>query len=265
MTIPEYEVLAVRYATRETVTGHVYLNSHMYPESGEQPIVMDYFFWIVRGGGRCIVVDTGFTPEVGAARGRITTTPVPDGLRQVGVDPESVDTVVITHAHYDHTGHTHLFPRATFVIANRELTFWTGPIARRHLFAASAEWGDIERLAAYERDGRLRRMAGVLDLAPGVTALEVGGHTVGQLVVLVSGGDGQVLLASDAAHYYDEIVLDRPFVIVHDLERMYEAFDVLSEFGKRSSLSLVAGHDPLVFDRFPMLSATDPGLGVRVG
>ena len=265
MTPPDYEVLAVRYATRETRTPEVYLNHHMYPDAADEPLVMDYFFWVVRGAGRCIVVDTGFTPEVGAARGRVTTTPVPDGLRAVGVDPEQVDTVVITHGHYDHTGHTHLFPRATVVISARELDFWTGPVARRHLFGASAEWGDIAALQELDRAGRVQRMAGVKDVAPGVTVLEVGGHTVGQLVVLVSGGDGEVLLASDAAHYYDEVTLDRPFVIVHDLERMYQAFDVLSDLDRRSGLSLVAGHDPLVLERFPAISADDPGLGVRVG
>ncbi|GGL32515.1 N-acyl homoserine lactonase family protein [Phycicoccus endophyticus] len=265
MTTPEYEVLALRYATRETTTSQVYLNHHMYPGAADEPVVMDYFVWVVRHGERCIVVDTGFTPEVGEARGRRTTTSVPDGLRQVGVDPEAVDTVVITHGHYDHTGHTHLFPRATFVISGRELDFWTGPVARRPLFAGSAQWGDIEALATLEAQGRVARMAGVKDVAPGVTVLEVGGHTVGQLVVLVSGGDGEVLLASDAAHYYDEVTLDRPFVIVHDLERMYQAFDVLSDLGRRQGLSLVAGHDPAVLERFPAISPTDPGLGVRVG
>ena len=82
--------------------------------------------------------------------------------------------------------------------------------------------------------------------------------------MLGDGEGGEVLLASDAVHYYDEVLLDRPFLMVHDLERMYQAFDVISGLAKRKNIAYVAGHDPLVFDRFTALSDEDPGFGVRV-
>lgn len=259
-----YEVLAVRYATRSTDAASVYLNFHTYAGAENEALDMDYFFWVVRNGSRTIVVDTGFTPEVGEPRGRRTTVPVADGLARIGVDPLSVDTVVITHGHYDHTGNAALFPNARFVISSREFDFWSGPISRREIFAHSVERPDIDLLHRYEAAGQVQRMAGVLDIAPGVTAIEVGGHTPGQLIVLVDGEGGEVLLASDAVHYYDEVLLDRPFLMVHDLERMYQAFDVISGIAKRKDIAYVAGHDPLVFERFAALDAQDPGFGVRV-
>lgn len=259
-----YEVLAVRYATRSTDSASVYLNFHAYADAPNEPLDMDYFFWVVRNAKRTIIVDTGFTPEVGEPRGRRTTVAVADGLARVGVDPLSVDTVVITHGHYDHTGNVGLFPHARFVMSSRELDFWSGPISRRDLFAHSVERPDIELLHRFDAAGQLQRMAGVLDIAPGVTAIEVGGHTAGQLIVLVDGEGGEVLLASDAVHYYDEVLLDRPFLMVHDLERMYQAFDVISGLAERTDIAYVAGHDPLVFERFQALDANDPGFGVRV-
>ncbi|WP_109471982.1 N-acyl homoserine lactonase family protein [Ornithinimicrobium cavernae] len=259
-----YEVLAVRYATRQTDAASVYLNFHMYQQVHNEPLVMDYFFWVVRNSRRTIVVDTGFTPEVGEPRGRVMTVPVPDGLARVGVDPETVDTVVITHGHYDHTGNVNLFPNARVVMSSRELDFWSGPIARREIFAHAVEPGDITYLRQVEEAGRLQRMAGVIDVAPGVTAVEVGGHTPGELIVLVDGEGGEVLLASDAVHYYDEVDLDRPFLMVHDLERMYQAFDVISGLAKREGIAYVAGHDPLVLERFTAIEAGDPGFGVRI-
>lgn len=261
---PSYEVVAVRYATRDTRAAEVYLNFHTY-EDADHRLVMDYFFWVVRNGDRTVVIDTGFTPEVGLARGRSMTCPVPDGFARLGIDPLGVDTVVITHGHYDHTGNVDLFGNASVIMSATELDFWSGPVARRSQFAQSAEWSDVEALQRIEDDGRLVRMAGTKVVAPGITAIEVGGHTPGQLVVTVDGEDGPVLLTSDAVHYYDEINLDRPFSVVADLPRMYQAYDTIAAMARHPGTSLVAGHDPVVFDRFKALDPNDPGFGVRVG
>jgi glyoxylase-like metal-dependent hydrolase (beta-lactamase superfamily II) len=259
-----YEVLAVRYATRQTRAAEVFLNFHTYG-AADYDLVMDYFFWVVRNRDRTIVVDTGFTPEVGEPRGRSMTCPVPDGLSRLGIDPSSVETVVVTHGHYDHTGNVGIFPNAQVVMSATELDFWAGPIARRFQFAASVEQPDIERLQRLEQAGQLLRMSGTQQVAPGVTAIEVGGHTPGQLIVTVDGEGGPVLLASDAVHYYEEVDLDRPFLMVADLPRMYQAFDAVSQIAAEPRTLFVAGHDPAVFDRFEPIDSADPGFGVRAG
>lgn len=261
---PSYEVMAVRYATWVTRAAEVYLNFHTYREADHE-LVLDYFFWVARNGDHTVVVDTGFSPEVGGAKGKSMTCPVPHGLRRLGIDPASVDTVVITHGHFDHTGNIGLFENASIVMSNAELDFWSGPVARRFQFAHSAEWQDIEALHRLETNGRLRRIAGTHVVAPGITAIEVGGHTPGQLIVVVDGEGGPVLLASDAVHLYDEVGLDRPFLMVADLPRMYQAFDTISKIAGHPGTAFVAGHDPIVFDRFTALDPADPRFGVRVG
>jgi len=262
---PNYEVLAVRYATRTAPASQVYLNFHLYGEA-DHPVGMDYFFWVVRSADRTILVDTGFTPSVGDARGRTTTCPPAEALVRIGLDPATVDTVVITHAHYDHAGNLDLFPHARMVIAARELDFWTGPYARRHQFAHVVEQSDIDRLQRLDGEGRLTRISGSHQVAPGVELFEVGGHTQGQLVVHVTAAArGPVLLASDAVHFYDELELDRPFYAVADLADVYRGFDTVRDLAASSGAVLVPGHDPLVMQRFPALDPDHPELGVRVG
>lgn len=258
-----YEVLAVRYATRSTHESGVYLNHHMY-DAPDGPIDMDYFFWVVRSSERTIIVDTGFTPEVGEPRGRTMTCPVPEGLSRLGIEPADVDMVVITHCHYDHTGNVGLFPGVPIVISDRELEFWSGPMAKRFQFASSLEAEDIEVILQREREGEVTRISGTTEIAPGVTAIEVGGHTPGQLILLVDGLDGTVLLTSDAVHYYAEVERDWPFIIAADLPATYEALDIVSELSQVPGTAYVAGHDPLVLERFPPIDAADPGFGVRI-
>lgn len=79
--------------------------------------------------------------------------------------------------------------------------------------------------------------------------------TPGQLVVLV----GDVVLASDSLHYYEELDLDRPFTHVADLPAMYATFERLRELA--ITHRLVAGHDPDVMRRFPVVG---DGLAARI-
>jgi glyoxylase-like metal-dependent hydrolase (beta-lactamase superfamily II) len=251
-----YEVAALRYGTRQTRKSECYLDWDSYSEPDEA-IAMDYFFWVLRNGGESIVVDTGFHPDVGERRGRTCLCPPVDALRRIGVEPESVETVILTHLHYDHTGNVDAFTNAELVLQRSELEFWTGAEAREPRFAAVVEPEEIERVAA----GRLRLLDGDEEIAPGIDAICVGGHSPGQTVLLVDGPDGPVVLASDAIHYYEELELERPFEVYYDLEAMVDGYRVVHELAGRPGAALLAGHDPGVMSRFPVIEG---GLGVRI-
>ncbi len=244
------EVLAVRFGDRVTTRAESFLNYHLYGEPDEN-IGIDYYFWVIRDGdGTVTLVDTGFAPAAGDRRGRNWHTTPADALPALGIDPGQVGTVVVTHAHWDHTGNLHQFPDARIVMSQAEYDFWTGPLARRAHFAAHAEPAELARLAAAHREGRLALIADQHTLAPGIELVEVGGHTPGELIVTVAAAGGTVVLASDALHFYEEAERDRPFAILADLPGMYRAYDLLADLAAEPRTWLVAGHDPAVRDRF---------------
>lgn len=252
----QYEVLAIRYGTRQTRASEVFLNHHSYGEP-DRPVGMDYFFWVARNTSRTVIIDAGFSPAGGAARGRTMLAPTAQSLRSAQVAPADVGQVVVTHAHYDHIGGLPVLDRAEVVMTGSEFGFWTSPMAARPLFAHTAEPAEIAHLRELGRQGRLTLVSGGHTVAPGIELLEVGGHTPGQAVVLVTTAAGRVLLASDAVHYYEEIERDRPFSVVADLPAMYAAFDTIRELAGEPGTSLVAGHDPAVLERFPARAGSD--------
>lgn len=258
-----YEVLAVRYGRRVGRKAETYLNYHVYGEA-DGPLPMDYFVWVVRNAERTVVVDTGFRPEVGTRRGREVLVDPPEGLARVGVDPADAEVVVATHAHYDHIGNLDRFPAAEVVVSRREYEFWTGPFGRRLQFAQSTEAPELAVLSELGEKDRLSFVDGRAQLAPGIEAIDVGGHTPGQMVVVVQSTDGQVVLASDAVHYYEEYERDRPFSIIANLADAYRAFDTIRELTSGPGGVLVAGHDPDVMNRFPPYAGAPEGLAVQV-
>ncbi|WP_235214806.1 MBL fold metallo-hydrolase [Rhodococcus opacus] len=118
----EYEVVIIRYGTRETLRSKVFLNYEAYGES-DGPIRMDYYFWVIRNAHRTFVVDTGYSEECGRHRGRHHLISPATALSFLGIDPDHA-TVIVTHAHYDHAGNLDLFPHSTVVIPATEYEFW---------------------------------------------------------------------------------------------------------------------------------------------
>jgi glyoxylase-like metal-dependent hydrolase (beta-lactamase superfamily II) len=265
MADDRYEVVIVKYGTRETVRSEVYLNYGLYHED-DGPIGMDYFIWVIRNAERTVLVDTGFSPAGGAERKRTTLVTPPQAWEALGIHPDSSPTIVLTHAHYDHTGNLAYFPGSQIVTAQAELDFWAGPHAHRLLFHHSVEDADLAVLSAAHAAGRVTAFEGSHTIAPGVEVLQVGGHTPGQSVVVVQTHGGPVLLASDAVHYYEELDRDMPFMSVADLIGMYAGFDrVAGMLADGSVVAMVPGHDPATLSRFPALPEALPGLAAVVG
>ena len=154
-----WTVTAVRYATLETTRSDAYYRYQAYGEP-DGPQRLDYFFWIVRRPDETILVDTGFDPDVGRRRGRTCLIEPAVAMAQLGVSPDTVSRVVLTHLHYDHTGNLDLFPDAQLLVPARELDFWLGPLARRAQFAHAVEASELGQVLAAVDAGRVRRLEG---------------------------------------------------------------------------------------------------------
>jgi glyoxylase-like metal-dependent hydrolase (beta-lactamase superfamily II) len=239
------EVYAIRYASRVSTKGENFLNFHLYGEP-DAVLTVDYFYWVIRDDTGITVVDTGFSPDAGRRRGRTAESTPAMSLPWLGIDTDDVDRVVITHAHYDHVGNLGAFPGAEVIMSQAEYDFWTSPVASRSQFSAWSEPGEIAHLTRLRERGRLTLVGGEHQ-AYGLTLLETGGHTPGQLVVRA----GDILLASDAAHFYEELERLRPFTVMADLPAAYRTYDLLNELTSGAGVRLVPGHDPRVRTTFP--------------
>src|SRR5699024_3010021 len=134
-----------------------------------------------------------------------------DALELVGISAEQVTDLVVTHMHWDHMGNLDRFPNARLLVHKQEMAHATGcgmchPTLRRPY--------DVEQVCDVIRAlyaGRVQFNHGDVDIAPGMSAHLVGGHTPGLQVVRVRTQRGNVVVASDAAHFYANGTTGNPF------------------------------------------------------
>lgn len=257
--MPTYEAFAIRYASVERRA----VDTFLHWGKPDEPIRLDFFFWVVRGDdGRCIVVDTGFSPYSSSRRNRPYGIRPADALAMLQIDPEAVSDVILTHLHYDHAGNTDLFPNATFHLQESELAFVVGPHMRHAAFREHYEVEDLASVIRLLHRGRVRLHQGDSIVAPGIELFHMPGHTLGLQSVGVETPRGRVLIAGDTLHYYENLRLQKPFPVMIDVAAELDAYQRLLRLAA-SEDHIVAGHDPLVLDRFrpvPMTQGSIVGL-----
>lgn len=254
-----YRIYAIKYAQHDRVAHENFIGGDIH----DGPMPMDYFVWAIIGAGRSYVVDTGFDAAMAAKRGRCIVHPVADGLRKIGLEPNAVSDVVITHMHYDHAGNHRLFPNAVYHIQDREMAFCTGRCmchdSIRQPFAVEDVTAMVERIYA----GRVWFHNQDQELAPGIHLHRIGGHSDGLQILRVRTERGWVVLASDATHYYANLGRGLPYPVVFNVGDMMEGFRTVRRLADGPT-HIIPGHDPQVLSLFPPAADDTQGWIARV-
>jgi len=244
-----FRVFAIRYAYRDGVAAAEVFH---HATAQDEPRAMAYYLWLITGPAGNVLVDTGFGRSVARQRGReqcLRGDPL-DALKTLGAPADQLDTVVLSHLHFDHCGELDRFPAARFWLQRAEMAFWTGPSAHRPSFRRVVMPADLTAVVELNLAGRIRWADGDVELTPGLSLHRLGGHTPGLQVVRVATRSGVVVLASDASHYYANLDQDRPYSAVDSVSGAHSAFDRLRELAGPEG-RIVPGHDPAVLDRYP--------------
>ena len=257
--LPEYEIYAIRYATREAMRSDHFIGGD--PHDGPMP--MDYFVWTAIGPAGAFVIDLGFTADMAKQRKRTFLRCPIEGLKLVGVDAGAVKDVILTHMHSDHVGNFDKFPNARFHLQEKEMAFATGKYMRYAKLGHSYHVDDIVGMVRLNFKGRVEFHNETVEIAPGITLHPVGGHSHGLQIVRVHTKRGWVVLASDATHYFENMQTNRPFTTAFHIGEMLDAFRIVERLAP-SPQHIIPGHDPEVMKLYAPPKGSLEGAVVRL-
>jgi glyoxylase-like metal-dependent hydrolase (beta-lactamase superfamily II) len=172
---------------------------------------------LIRTAGRVILVDAGAGALFGPACGHLA-----EGLAELGITADQIDTFYATHLHPDHIAGalaadgSAVFEKAELVVQRADAEFWQRDIPGAPEMVQN--WQKLAQavLAAY--GDRLRLIDGEGEIAPGLTSLPLPGHTPGHAGYRLASGGAQLVHVGDIVHAPHVQIADPEVGIVFDID-----------------------------------------------
>lgn len=206
---------------------------------------------VLKIGGKTVIVDTG--TGVSTLFGD-TTGHLVGNLKAAGIDPASVDLIVLSHCHPDHVGGMTdgagklAFPNAQVSVNEADFKFWTDEAKLSGDLKPFIEFARA-RLLPYK--DKMMFHKGGQDIVSGLQAVDAPGHTVGHTAFLVTSGAKPLAITADCAHHH---------ILFVEKPRIEFGYDTDSKLAVESRLKM---WDMLAADRIPFIAYHFPwpGLG----
>lgn len=247
---PQYEVYAIRYAVIPA-----------FPVAGlvaeadkDRKLDIAMMVWLIRGGGRNILVDSGFYRPQFLKSWKVLDFVRPDeAVARAGVKADEITDVVLTHAHWDHADGADLFPKAQLWIQKDEYAYYTGEAWQPGGKHGGIDPDDVLVFVRANMAGRLHLIDGDREILPGIHVYTGGRHTFASQYVSVPTRSGTVILASDNMYLYENLDKHAPVAQTFDRDSNLRAQDRMRTIATKPEL-IVPGHDPAVMTRFPKVA-----------
>lgn len=208
------------------------------------------------------LVDIGFDRHWIPAWGGFTDWEPPDAvLAKVGIKPEDIEKIFVSHMHFDHVNAISYLPNAEAFVQWAEFEMWAKActMAKRHWPQGSQSWlmspfdrNDLAVFAKLAADHKLHFMTDGDQPHPGITGHLSTGHTSGIQWFTVPTYKGDIVVATDCAMWYSNIEERWPAGYLNgDAFEALKTFDAVSEYVGGDLDRVLPGHDMKVFDRHP--------------
>jgi len=248
----KYDVYAVRFATIANFS----VGSLVAGADRARRMDIAMMVWVLKGAdGRIALVDSGFHRDRYFTQFAVKDFVRPsDAIAPLGINPEQVTDIFLSHMHWDHAGGIDLFPAARVWIQKDEYEYYTGQAWQARSTHGGIDADDVVEIVKRNTMGRVTLLAGDDDTSISGVGFHIGGkHTWQSQYVSVQTPKGTVVLASDNVYLYQNLETHKPIAQTLDAASNLRAQETMRGLASAPKF-VVPGHDPAVFDRFTRVS-----------
>jgi glyoxylase-like metal-dependent hydrolase (beta-lactamase superfamily II) len=248
-----YDVYAIEYTqgTNRVPVKTIAINSQS-PDT----ISFSFYFWYLKGdNGKKILVDAGFIMDSTAPNNAYKNYRRPDiALQGLGIKPDEITDIIITHTHYDHIDGIDLFPKATIWMQKNDYDYFVGGAWQKGANNLGLNKRDVLKTVQANLDGRLKLVDGdSLEIIPGIRVFIGSKHTYECQHLLVNTKSEKVMLASDDAWFYYNIKDELSIPLVFDQQAYIKQIKRMKSLVSNQDL-IIPGHDVLVLSKFKQVA-----------
>jgi len=248
----KYDVYAVRYATLANFP----VSSLIAGADRARHLDIAMMIWVLKGvDGRVAIVDSGFHRDQYFKQFTVKDFVKPsDAIAPLGLAPDQVTDIFLTHMHWDHAGGIDLFPAARVWIQKEEYDYYTSDAWQARTTHGGIDADDVLEIVKRNIAGKVSFVRGDDDTVLSGITFGVGGkHTWQSQFVAVQTRSHTVVLASDNMYLYENLDTHTAISQTLDAASNLRTQDRMKGLASTPAL-LIPGHDPAVFDRFPRVS-----------
>jgi len=250
--VDKYEVYAVRFAT----IANFRVANLVAGADPARRMDIAMMIWVLKGiDGRVAIVDSGFDREQYFRQFAFKDYIKPsDAIAPLGLKPESVTDLIVSHMHWDHAGGIDLFPSARVWIQKDEYDYYTGDAWQSPNTHGGIDPDDVQAIVKRNIAGKVSFVRGDDETTISGLSFNVGGkHTWASQYVGVQTPKSTVVIASDNMYLYENLDAHKPIAQTLDAVSNLRAQDRMRSLASEPRF-VIPGHDAAVFERFPHVS-----------
>jgi len=245
----EYSIQAIRYASADDEVADLVMGA---PK--DEKITIAMVVWLIRGGGRNILFDSGYHRDTFLKDFPSTGYIRPDeAVKLAGVQPEEITDIVVSHSHWDHLGGIDLFPKAAVWIQKEEFRYYTGEAWQPGGNHGGIDPEDVQQLVRLNTEGRLHLVDGDdVEIFPGIRAYTGARHTYASQYLRVD-GNPPFVLASDNCYLYRNLSEHKASATFSDADHPtnIKNQERMIQLAGGNPDRVIPGHDASQFQKYP--------------
>lgn len=224
-----FELYALKYGQSKYSTQYIYYNDNQ-----NKFVDFHWLFFLIKLNEKIILVDTGFSNKALAEQFKITYTDPLDLLKDMGITPDMITDVIITHAHFDHIGNVDKFIKAKIYIQKDELDNYL----KRTV--------DKNKIDFFNNNVLIKTFDKELIIYDLIKIINIGGHSTGSSAVAFNFNNKKYIITGDECYLNDNYINKKPVGTYYNLKKNT---DFINNFLKNYDI-FYTFHDPgLIIDK----------------